>query len=60
MRAAVMASCAVPSVFPPVMLMAKNQHGERQPYLPTRDILMNWVVAIADHLETAAGAICGE
>ncbi|MEZ5504006.1 MAG: patatin-like phospholipase family protein [Halioglobus sp.] len=33
-RAAVMASCAVPGVFPPVMLMAKNQHGERQPYLP--------------------------
>ena len=35
-RSAVMASCAVPGVFPPVMLMAKNQHGERQPYLPTR------------------------
>ncbi|MFT4518203.1 MAG: TAG lipase/steryl ester hydrolase/phospholipase A2/LPA acyltransferase [Halioglobus sp.] len=35
-RSAVMASCAVPGVFPPVMLMAKNQHGEPQPYLPTR------------------------
>ena len=35
-RAAVMASCAVPGVFPPVRLMAKNAHGEAQPYLPTR------------------------
>ena len=46
-RAAVMASCAVPGVFPPVMLMAKNQHGEPQPYLPTR----KWVDgSIADDL----------
>lgn len=46
-RSAVMASCAVPGVFPPVMLMAKNQHGERQPYLPTR----KWVDgSIADDL----------
>lgn len=35
-RTAVMASCAVPGVYPPVMLEAKNIHGERQPYLPTR------------------------
>jgi len=35
-RSAVMASCAVPGVFPPVMLMAKNVHGEAQPYLPSR------------------------
>ena len=35
-RSAVMASCAVPGVFPPVTLMAKNVHGEAQPYLPTR------------------------
>jgi TAG lipase/steryl ester hydrolase/phospholipase A2/LPA acyltransferase len=36
-RSAVMASCAVPGgVFPPVMLMARNVHGEAQPYLPTR------------------------
>jgi predicted acylesterase/phospholipase RssA len=35
-RSAVMASCAVPGVFPPVMLMAKNVYGERQPYLPNR------------------------
>ena len=35
-RTAVQASCAVPGVFPPVMLMAKNVYGERQPYLPTR------------------------
>jgi TAG lipase/steryl ester hydrolase/phospholipase A2/LPA acyltransferase len=35
-RTAVMASCAVPGVYPPVMLKAKNIHGEPQPYLPTR------------------------
>ena len=35
-RSAVMASCAVPGVFPPVMLMAKNVYGEPQPYLPNR------------------------
>jgi NTE family protein len=46
-RSAVMASCAVPGVFPPVMLMAKNVHGESQPYLPTR----RWVDgSIADDL----------
>ena len=46
-RAAVMASCAVPGVFPPVMLMAKNLHGESQPYLPNR----KWVDgSIADDL----------
>ena len=47
MRSAVMASCAVPGVFPPVMLMARNVHGEAQPYLPTR----RWVDgSIADDL----------
>lgn len=46
-RSAVMASCAVPGVFPPVMLMAKNSHDEAQPYLPTR----KWVDgSIADDL----------
>ena len=46
-RSAVMASCAVPGVFPPVMLMGKNSHGEAQPYLPTR----RWVDgSIADDL----------
>lgn len=35
-RTAVMASCAVPGVFPAVTLEAKNIHGESQPYLPTR------------------------
>lgn len=46
-RSAVMASCAIPGVFPPVMLMAKNVHGEAQPYLPTR----KWVDgSIADDL----------
>jgi TAG lipase/steryl ester hydrolase/phospholipase A2/LPA acyltransferase len=33
-RSAVLASCAVPGVFPPVTLQAKNVYGERQPYLP--------------------------
>ncbi|MEO1078009.1 MAG: DUF3336 domain-containing protein [Pseudomonadota bacterium] len=46
-RSAVMASCAVPGVFPPVTLMARNVHGEKQPYLPTR----RWVDgSIADDL----------
>lgn len=46
-RSAVMASCAVPGVFQPVTLMAKNVHGESQPYLPTR----KWVDgSIADDL----------
>lgn len=35
-RTAVLASCAVPGVFPPVMLMARNVYGEAQPYLPER------------------------
>ena len=35
-RKGVMASCAVPGVFPPVMLSAKNVRGESQPYLPNR------------------------
>ena len=46
-RSAVIASCAVPGVFPSVMLMAKNVHGEAQPYLPSR----KWVDgSIADDL----------
>jgi len=46
-RSAVMASCAVPGVFPPVMLMAKNVYGETQPYLPNR----RWVDgAVTDDL----------
>lgn len=35
-RKAVLASCAVPGIFPPVMLEAKNVHGHPQPYLATR------------------------
>jgi NTE family protein len=35
-RSAVMASCAVPGVFPPVILSAKNVYGDSQPYLPAR------------------------
>ena len=35
-RSAVMASCAVPGVYPSVVLEAKNAHGETQPYLPSR------------------------
>ncbi|MFT7686561.1 MAG: TAG lipase/steryl ester hydrolase/phospholipase A2/LPA acyltransferase, partial [Candidatus Azotimanducaceae bacterium] len=46
-RSAVMASCAVPGIFPPVMLMAKNVYGKRQPYLPNR----RWVDgAVTDDL----------
>lgn len=36
LRSAVMASCAIPGVMPPVMLTAKNRDGETQPYLPSR------------------------
>ena len=35
-REAIMASAAVPGFFPPVKLAAKNDQGERQPYLPSR------------------------
>ncbi|NNL57382.1 MAG: DUF3336 domain-containing protein, partial [Pseudomonadales bacterium] len=35
-RKAVMASAAVPGVFAPVMLEARNKEGESQPYLPSR------------------------
>lgn len=35
-RKAVLASCAVPGIYPSVMLEAKNERGERQSYLPTR------------------------
>jgi NTE family protein len=35
-REAVLASCAVPGIYPPVTLMAKNHKGERIPYLPNR------------------------
>lgn len=36
MREAVLASTAVPGFYPPVMLMAKNDHGERQGYYASR------------------------
>ncbi len=35
-RSAVMASCAIPGVFPPVQLKAKNDAGRTVPYLPSR------------------------
>jgi len=35
-RSAVMASCAIPGIFPPVTLCAKNKNGETQHYLPSR------------------------
>ncbi len=35
-RKAVLASSAVPAIFPPVTLWAKNVHGEKVPYIPTR------------------------
>jgi len=35
-REAVLASCCVPGVFPPVTLAAKNVYNERVPYLPSR------------------------
>ncbi|MCZ6642383.1 MAG: DUF3336 domain-containing protein [Gammaproteobacteria bacterium] len=35
-REAVLASCAIPGIFPPVTLAAKNRFGERQPYVSSR------------------------
>ncbi len=35
-REAILASCAVPGVYPPVTLAAINDQGERQTYLPSR------------------------
>ncbi|TDG13465.1 DUF3336 domain-containing protein [Seongchinamella unica] len=35
-RSAVMASAAVPGIFPPVTLQALDSHGERKSYLPSR------------------------
>lgn len=35
-REAVMASCAIPGIFPPVTLMAQSRTGERQPYVASR------------------------
>jgi TAG lipase / steryl ester hydrolase / phospholipase A2 / LPA acyltransferase len=37
-REAVMASCAVPFLFPPVMLMTKDEQGQRVPFMP----LLKW------------------
>src|SRR3546814_6993853 len=37
-REAVLASCAVPLLFPPVMLMTQDERGERVPYMP----LLRW------------------
>jgi NTE family protein len=35
-REAVLASCAIPGIFPPVTLAAKNRFGQRQPYVASR------------------------
>ncbi len=35
-REAVMASCAIPGIFPPVTLAAKSANGERKPYIASR------------------------
>jgi NTE family protein len=35
-RESILASAAVPGVYPPVALAAKNKYGERQEYLPSR------------------------
>ena len=35
-RKASLASCAIPFVYPPVMLWAKNINGEKVPYIPSR------------------------
>lgn len=35
-REAVLASCAIPGLFPAVTLAAQNNQGQRQPYVPSR------------------------
>lgn len=35
-REAVLASCAIPGIFPPVTLAARDRHGERKPYVGSR------------------------
>lgn len=35
-RSALLASCAIPGIFPPVTLFAKNKDGKVQAYLPSR------------------------
>ncbi len=46
-REAILASCAVPGVYPPVTLAAKDKEGQRKPYLPGR----RWVDgAVSDDL----------
>lgn len=35
-RETVLASCAIPGIYPPVTLAAKNRHGKRQPYVASR------------------------
>lgn len=35
-REAVLASCAIPGIFPPVTLAAKDRKGKRVPYVPSR------------------------
>ncbi len=44
-REAVLASCAVPGIYKPVTLAAKNHKGERVPYLPNR----KWVDGSVTH-----------
>ena len=44
-REAVLASCAVPGVFSPVMLMARDDKGDRVPYQPDR----RWVDGSVTH-----------
>ncbi|NIB40628.1 DUF3336 domain-containing protein [Pseudomaricurvus alkylphenolicus] len=47
MREGILASCALPGVYPSVTLMAKDKHGEKKQYLPSR----RWVDgAISDDL----------
>jgi len=44
-RDAILASAAVPGFYPPVALFAKNDHGERQAYMPSR----KWVDGSLSH-----------
>lgn len=39
LREAVLASCAVPLLFEPVLLMTRDEHGRRAPYMPS----LRWI-----------------
>jgi predicted acylesterase/phospholipase RssA len=50
-RSAAVASCAIPGIYQPVQLMAKNKHGEIVPYYVENVLFMDGSVALDLPLE---------